>query len=127
MKKILYVAARDFFATVTTKGFIIALLLPPLFYASVGVIFPRVMNDRAPRVSGQIAIVDPTGQVAAGLKKYLSPEATTERRMASLNRAREAMDGTVRTLPAARAAQAMDDVAAALPVLKSLNCRPMRT
>ncbi|HEV3217239.1 MAG TPA: ABC transporter permease [Vicinamibacterales bacterium] len=108
MRKILHVAARDFLATVTTKGFIIALLLPPIFLAAVGVVFPRVMNDRAPRQSGQIAIVDPTGQVAAGLRTYLSPEAIAGRRAGSLNRAREALGGVARALPPAPAMQAID-------------------
>jgi ABC-2 type transport system permease protein len=122
MRKILHVAARDFLATVTTKGFIIALLLPPIFYAAVGVIFPRVMNERAPRVSGQIAVVDPTGQVAAGLRRYLSPEATAQRRAALLNRAREALGGTARALTPAPATHAMDG-AVAVPPLEVVELR----
>jgi ABC-2 type transport system permease protein len=115
MRKILHIAARDFLATVTTKGFIIALLVPPIFYAAVGVIFPRMMTERAPRVSGQIAIVDPTGQVIQGLRKYLSPRAMAQRRIAALNRAREAMGGTASALAAATATRAVDDAEAGVP------------
>ena len=119
MRKIWHIAARDFVATVTTKGFIIALLLPPVFYAAVAVVFPRLMNERPPRVSGQIAIVDPTGQVAAGLKKYLSPEATAERRLASLNRARAAMRGMTGPLASPAASQALES--AVPPAVPSLD------
>ena len=118
MRKILHIAARDFRATVTTKGFIIALLVPPIFYAAVGVIFPRMMNERAPRVSGQIGIIDPTGQVTPGLRKYLSPQAMALRRIAALNRAREAMGATASALAAAPAARAMDDAEAGVPGLE---------
>jgi ABC-2 type transport system permease protein len=91
MKKVFHVAVRDFVATVTTRGFIIALLLPPVFYAAVGVVFPRLMNDRTPRVSGQVAVIDSTGQVAARVKEFLGPEAIAERRRGALIRARGAV------------------------------------
>jgi ABC-2 type transport system permease protein len=104
MKKIFHVAARDFMATVTTRAFVITLLLPPVFYGLAFVLFPRLTNDRAPRVSGEVAIIDPTGHVAGGVKRYLSAEAITARRQAAFERAREiAMPGSGR-MPAMPAA-----------------------
>lgn len=86
MRKIFHIATRDFLATVNTKGFIIAVCLPLFIYAMIAVGFPRLMNNRAPSVTGQIAVIDPTGLVIAGVREYLSPEALAERRNASFNR-----------------------------------------
>ena len=52
MRKILLVAKRDFLATVSTKGFIIAIMVPPLIWAAIILAFPRMMNNRVPAVTG---------------------------------------------------------------------------
>ena len=52
MRKILLVARRDFLATVTTKGFIIAIMVPPSPLAAIILAFPRMMNNRVPAVTG---------------------------------------------------------------------------
>ena len=87
MKKILLVARRDFLATVTTRGFIIAVLVPVVSFGAIALFFPRMMNNRMPAVSGQIAVIDQTGQVAGDIRRYLSREAIAERRNASFKRA----------------------------------------
>ena len=89
MKKILLVARRDFLATVTTKGFIITVVLPPTLYLAVVLLFPRLVNNRMPAVSGQVVVIDQTGQVAADIRRYLSRDAIAERRAASFNRSIE--------------------------------------
>lgn len=89
MRKIFHVAARDFLATVSTKGFIIAVLVPPAIYAMVILVFPRLMNNRMPPVSGQVVVIDQTGQVLEGIRHYLDPQAMAERRNAPFNRAIE--------------------------------------
>ena len=89
MKKIMLIATRDFLATVSTKGFIIAILLPPLVYAVIIMVFPRLMNNRVPAVSGSLVLIDQTGEVAAGVKRYLDPAALAARRDAAFNRAME--------------------------------------
>ena len=83
MKKIALVARRDFLATVSTKGFIIAVLVPPAMYAAIVLMFPRLVDNRAPAVSGQVVLIDQTGQVAADVRHYLSPRVLAERRAAS--------------------------------------------
>ncbi len=87
MKKILLVARRDFLATVTTRGFIIAVLVPVLSFGAIALFFPRMMNNRMPVVSGQVVVIDQTGQVAGDIRRYLSREAIAERRNTSFKRA----------------------------------------
>jgi ABC-2 type transport system permease protein len=89
MKKIFLIAQRDFLATVSTKGFIIAIMVPPLIYAAVIMLFPRLMSNRVPAVTGTIAVIDESGQVAPDLRRYLDPRAMAERRDASFARAME--------------------------------------
>ena len=87
MRKILLVAKRDFLATVSTKGFIIAIMVPPLIWGAIILAFPRMMNNRVPAVTGSVAVIDQTGQVTDGVRRYLDPQAMARRRDASLSRA----------------------------------------
>ena len=66
MSKILQIAAREFVATVFTKGFIIGLLVLPTMLG-IGVLAgPRLFGaDRNFAVSGQLAVIDVTGDVAS--------------------------------------------------------------
>ena len=73
MRKILLVAKRDFLATVSTKGFIIAIMVPPLIWGAIILGFPRMMNNRVPAVTGSVAVIDQTGQVTDGVRRYLDP------------------------------------------------------
>jgi ABC-type Na+ efflux pump permease subunit len=79
MKKILQIARREFLATVATKGFIIGMLVTPLMIAIVIVVFPRMMKRTPPKVIGEVAVLDPTGKIADGLRQYLRPEEFAER------------------------------------------------
>jgi ABC-2 type transport system permease protein len=89
MRKILLVAKRDFLATVSTKGFIITIMVPPLIAMAVMLVFPRFMNSRVPVITGRLAVIDQTGQVAQGVRRYLDPAAMATRRDASFNRVME--------------------------------------
>ena len=80
MSKTLRIALREFLATVKTAGFLIGMLVTPAMLAVALLVFPRLMTKPAPRVVGQVAIVDPTGAVADGLRAYLAPEAMAARR-----------------------------------------------
>jgi ABC-2 type transport system permease protein len=86
MRKVLHVAVRDFLATVSTRGFIIAIVLPPAVYALLIFVFPRFNTSRAPGISGEITVIDRTGSVFDGVQAKLSPEAIARRRDANLNR-----------------------------------------
>jgi len=80
MKKMLYVAGREFTATVTTKGFVFGILITPLLMGLLMFLMPRLMMKAPPRIEGQVVVIDPTGAVADGLAAYLTPERFAERR-----------------------------------------------
>ena len=91
MSKIFLIARRDFLATVSTKGFIIAIMVPPLIYTAIIMVFPRLMNNRVPAVSGGLVVIDQAGQVTPGVRRYLEPQAMAARREAAFNRAMESL------------------------------------
>ncbi len=80
MKKIFCVAKREFLATVKTKAFIIGMLLTPTLIGVILLVFPRMIDRTPPKVVGEVAIVDASGQVAEGLRAYLKPESFIQRR-----------------------------------------------
>ena len=80
MQRIWMVAARDFTATVSGRGFLLGLLLMPVLIVVFAVLGPRILNSRSPDIVGQVAVVDPTGGVSSGLREALAPEAITARR-----------------------------------------------
>ena len=107
MSKIFLIARRDFLATVSTKGFIIAILVPPLIYTAIIMVFPRLMNNRVPAVSGGLVVIDQAGQVTPGVRRYLEPQAMAARREASFKRATEStpMGGAPTSGPGGAVAQ----------------------
>ncbi len=130
MKKVLHVAVREFLSTVTTKGFIIGVLVTPLIIAVLIVVMPRLMNEAAPRIEGEVALVDPTGQVAPGLREYLRPEKLAERRERLRKKIDEATPEALKTVaagtPQGRLAtqQALDSALGEVPRLEVLALDP---
>jgi len=100
MKKILHVALREFLATVGTKGFIIGILITPLLIAALIVVMPRLMKEAPPKVEGEVALIDPTGEVAEGLSAYLRPERIAARREEIKKRIDEATPEALRAVAA---------------------------
>lgn len=80
MKRMFYVAGREFMATVMTKGFVFGVLITPAVIALMIAIMPRLMTKAPPRMAGRVAVVDPTGRVTGALAAYLAPEQFAERR-----------------------------------------------
>lgn len=74
MKKILWIALREFVATVCTKAFIIGLLFLPVMIGVVVFVF-SLMDDDDYLAAGRIAILDPTGRVTAEARQVLSSNA----------------------------------------------------
>ena len=70
MRKILWIAAREFGATVFTKAFLIGLLFLPVMITVVFFVF-SIMDDNDFRPAGRIAILDPTGLVTAEARRVL--------------------------------------------------------
>jgi ABC-2 type transport system permease protein len=89
MRRIGLIAARDFLSTVGNKGFLIGLLIFPALMLGVISLAPRILNSQSPQITGEVAVIDPTGRVSPELRKTLAPEAITARRTENTRRALE--------------------------------------
>ena len=77
--KISRVAWREFASTVLTKGFIIgALLTPVLILVMISLVTVLAATKSEPTITGEVAVIDPTGAVGPRLADDLSPEALAE-------------------------------------------------
>ena len=81
MRRIILIARQEFLATVTSRGFIIGLVFMPAIVAIGLLASPRLFDARAARISGDVAIVDSTGHVAAELRAALDPRHIAARRI----------------------------------------------
>jgi ABC-type Na+ efflux pump permease subunit len=98
MRRVRLVAAREFMAAVANKGFVIGLLVMPAMIAIVAMVMPRLMNTQGSQIRGQVAVIDPTGQVIETLRAGLTHEAITRRRAEGARRALENAPAPVRTV-----------------------------
>lgn len=81
MKKILQVAWREFSSVVFTKGFLLGIMLPPLFAIIAGFAIVLMKNADGPRVQGRLVVIDRTpGAIAAPLVTKRVPEFIAARR-----------------------------------------------
>jgi ABC-2 type transport system permease protein len=96
LRRIGLVAGREFMAAVTNRGFVVGLLLMPALFALMAAVVPRVISQQVQAVRGEVAVVDRTGQVAAALRRVLSPEAISARRLEGAKRALENTPAVVR-------------------------------
>ena len=91
MRKVFRVAAREFASTALTKGFIIGAFVVPLVMMGLFfVLMPLLMTEKAPKVTGTVAIIDPTGAVLPGIEAGMSPEAIEKRQAERTARVKEA-------------------------------------
>jgi ABC-type Na+ efflux pump permease subunit len=72
VSKVWQIAVREFVATVFTKAFIIGLMILPAMLAVFALLGPRLFADRAITVEGELAVIDPTGQVVEELEALLA-------------------------------------------------------
>jgi ABC-2 type transport system permease protein len=77
--KVLQIAARDFLATVATKGFILGLLVMPAVIALMVSLGPRLFNPRDFQLVGEVAVVDPTGVVLPRIRTEFDPASLATR------------------------------------------------
>jgi ABC-type Na+ efflux pump permease subunit len=98
MRKVAYIAIREFAATVGTKGFLVGLLLMPAVITVLAISAPRLFSQRNFRAQGQVAIVDPTGSVVNELRTAVDPATITARRAEEARRALAAAPPAVRQL-----------------------------
>jgi ABC-2 type transport system permease protein len=121
MKRIGRIAVREFLATVLTRGFVIGVLLLPGLLAIAFTLGPRLLNQGSAVVRGQIAVIDPTGRVAAHLRASITPQAIAARRAEAARRAMAAAPAAVREIADGQAAAsnaAMERVSGAVPDLQ---------
>jgi ABC-type Na+ efflux pump permease subunit len=107
--KVGQVAAREFVATVSTRGFIIGLLLMPAMLTLGFVLVPRLMAQRVTAIEGQVVIVDESGRVAADIASALSPDAVAARRAEAAREAQASVPEALRNQTAAAARQAQGE------------------
>jgi len=103
VKKIFYVAVREFTATVLTKGFIFGVLVTPALIAMFILVFPRFITKAPPKVEGQVSVIDPTGAVVDGLRAELAPDSFARRREQERKRFEASAPGVVRQQPGGEA------------------------
>ena len=77
MNKVLQIAVREFVSTVFTRAFIIGLLILPIMIAIGILVGPRLFSDRNFKVEGQVAVIDPTGQIVARLRSAAADKPRT--------------------------------------------------
>jgi ABC-2 type transport system permease protein len=119
MRKVLYIARREFMATVLTKSFIYGVLLTPALLGLMVFVMPRLIMKAPPKMAGRVEIIDPTGAVADGLSAYLTPERFAERRAREKEEIEQATPSVMRrqTDPRVSAAvrQSLDSVLGEVP------------
>ena len=79
MRRIFWIAWREFLATVATKGFIIGILVMPITIVVMIFVMPVILDDTPPRVEGELAVLDSTGVVIEDIARWLEPEAVARR------------------------------------------------
>jgi ABC-2 type transport system permease protein len=89
IRRVGLVAARDFLSTVSSKGFLIGVLVMPAVMVALIAFLPRLINQRGATVSVEVALIDAGGVMAEPLREELTPAAITERREAGRRRAAE--------------------------------------
>jgi ABC-2 type transport system permease protein len=116
MRRVWLVAQREFLAAVLNKGFVIGLLLMPAMLAVLIMVMPRLMNTQGSEIRGEIAVIDPTGQVFDELRLGLTPEAITRRRTEGARRALENAPAPVRAVANESSDAAIEQSMGAAPV-----------
>ena len=104
VRRIGLVASREFLAAVMNKGFIVGLLMMPAILALLIVVFPRVLDRNVPPIRGEVAVIDPTGQVAARCGAHSHQRPSPTRRRESATRALQNTPAAVRDAATSNAA-----------------------
>jgi ABC-2 type transport system permease protein len=130
MKKILYVAQREFIATAGTRAFIFGILVTPLVIGALILLIPRMSVQDAPAIAGSVAVIDPTGQITDGLSAYLEPARIEKRRQEAYERLQEAMPPALRSASGMKGRggaadpQAMASLLRRVPQLRVVRLEP---
>jgi len=86
------IAFREFASTALTKSFIIGgFVVPVAITAIMAVALPALINKEAPKVTGEVAVIDLSGAVAEDIADRLSPESLAAERQETAERTQEAI------------------------------------
>lgn len=90
LHRIRLVAAREFFTTVSSKGFLFGVLVMPVMITGILFLLPRLMADRGAQVEVQVAVIDRSASgFTESLRSELSDEAIAARQEQSLREAQQ--------------------------------------
>ena len=73
LNRIGLVAARDYKTTITSRAFLLGLLVMPVLLVIFVVLIPRILNSHSPQVVGEVLIIDPTEKVTTQLQQTVTP------------------------------------------------------
>ncbi len=124
LRKIGHIAAREFVATVATRGFIVGLLVMPVMITALAIAGPRLFSQRNFKVQGQIAIIDPTRRVAEALRTVVDPRVMAERRVRDARRVLAQTPQAVRDVAASLGPDAIERTLGQLPDLQIVDRTP---
>lgn len=106
LRRVRMVAAREFFTTVSSKGFLFGVLVMPVLFIAILLIMPRLMANRGMQVEVEVAVIDRSASsFTSSLRAELSSEAILARQEAGRREAQEQVGaggaGSMAALPAA--------------------------
>lgn len=106
LRRVRLVAAREFFTTVSSKGFLFGVLVMPVLFIAILLIMPRLMANRGMQVEVEVAVIDRSASsFTSSLRAELSSEAILARQEAGRREAQEQVGaggaGSMAALPAA--------------------------
>jgi ABC-2 type transport system permease protein len=101
LQRVKLVAAREFLATVSSKGFLFGVLVMPVLIIAVILVIPRLMANRGAQVEVEVAVIDTE---RSGFTQSLREELTTEAILARQEAGRRAAEEQVGAggMPASR-------------------------
>ena len=124
MRKVFLVAGREFVATVSTKAFIIGLLIMPMFLLVAAIVFPRLLNPRNFKTTGVVAVIDPSGKAIGEIRAAFDPVRVADRREEQARLALNQAPAAVQQMAGRGSAQMAAAAAMAAPDLRLLERPP---
>lgn len=117
MKNVATIAKREFIATVTTRAFIVGLLVFPVLLGLFALIGPRLFNPRNTQIRGEIMVVDATGRLVEELQRTFDVDQIRSRRRAEARRALSSAPAGVQAFAGAAIDSNLEDAFGPIPNL----------
>lgn len=90
LRRVRLVADREFFTTVSSKGFLFGVLVMPVLFIAILLVMPRLMANRGMQVEVEVAVIDRSASsFTSSLQAELSSEAILARQEAGRREAQE--------------------------------------